>query len=1368
MASKKLKFSSSSDTSNNNMEKQVANYQTRLASIGKEKDSRNALEKLLNLPEDQNVLFDIFDILNRPQQALFGAVNTFLEGGNFLEGAKEGITGETKTSGGDILRNLGVTDEEMFTLFNNPVSLSDALGFGLDIFGDPLDWGLWASTVATGGATAPVAISKTARDAAKAGGKTYKITKAADTAKDVAKGVDAVIDMSKLKNLTPIEMFVEKPIETTIKKSANEALMGLAKKGISKGGSVVDNLIQKGLRVIDDANVKAVLDAAEKSGKLISDLELPASLLKNYQAMKESARRVLDYSKALPNNLLSKIKGTDIGIELSKKESESLIKNFENTIRKYIDDGIEKGLYNFTKGDELYEQTFNELSKNIVDIMESEMKTDFPLTDILKRSASQNKKSIKVDLSKDSAQDIINYLGSIPDLKYKVANDNSFITISSKGKSKTTLNKILHNPDELEKMNKLIIKKDLGYTKDDLKYLNDLKKRLKKDREFKELYNLGKDTYVEVAKKISAGTDDTIDFTNIAQLPGYVRRHRTADVSNKAYGTLGKQLQGNASSFGMRSDEFGVPTIVANRRFQEQQKAIIKNKGDKIKKYRNLLYDTKKTNIETELQNIAKQKTDAIATMKTNLDKTQNSLNSVINKRKKIDKSLDDLSDLLSDDIIEKASNSTNEKIVQDMETSLSNISKTRKKVSNLMKELGESDIKKSRTKTILNNIDKYEKEISKSVKKVKVSVSKAKGAIDKQALNDMAKASKKVEEAIITTKKGMAKDATINKLKNSLNKINESAFDTLTALDKQQRKLEIDLGALKPENDAVILEKISQLENDIEFLKSEQGVQLFSNDYFQGIGDFVDATAKQSRALGHYRSTLLSSTLNNEGYINFIKKGTGTQVKTPYGFTRLSKDEGNMIVSKLESFKDVFVDEYEKDSNAIKLFKKQLKNSDGIFVDNAIYGLIVNDFKKEELNPFISMLNKFNNTFKKYSTLTPGFHLRNISGNSTNMWLSGVPLKDIPGLYSYSQKFTKPGYMNDLIDKAVEGVLSAEEKMDYDFLIEYLKSGFWKSGTGVQDLGEILEKTKLTLNDKNILKSSISKLTDLSLDANEFVDGINRMALFKYAKEHPKYLAKNGFRNAKEAVASVLFDPNNLSPFEQKYMKKIIPFYTFTKQNLVFQANNLMKNTSKYNRLMKTFKGAYDQVGEDSYYQYQKENFELPVATDEEGNLVTLKTNLPLSDLGEYMQNPLQRLVAGANPLIKAPFELTSGTNMYTGTSLNQNPLEYLVGMTGLQNLSTNQIKKIGQLYDFENMNWQDTTTQQRLAQLLPSLLRYTDQEKVQNYKLYQEIQAYQELVKQLKKQGIEVPSIRNLTSNSQSLLNKMEAYRKKRNSSN
>ena len=56
----------------------INDYKARLDAAGvdpsKETDTRNWLEKSLNLTPNQNALFDIFELLNRPQQALFGGI----------------------------------------------------------------------------------------------------------------------------------------------------------------------------------------------------------------------------------------------------------------------------------------------------------------------------------------------------------------------------------------------------------------------------------------------------------------------------------------------------------------------------------------------------------------------------------------------------------------------------------------------------------------------------------------------------------------------------------------------------------------------------------------------------------------------------------------------------------------------------------------------------------------------------------------------------------------------------------------------------------------------------------------------------------------------------------------------------------------------------------------------------------------------------------------------------------------------------------------------------------------------------------------------------------------------------------------------
>ena len=67
-------------------------------------DDRTALEKLLNLRQNQGAFRDVFEVLGRPQQALFSGWKASQEGKDIKEAALSGLKGKDYTQFKDILK----------------------------------------------------------------------------------------------------------------------------------------------------------------------------------------------------------------------------------------------------------------------------------------------------------------------------------------------------------------------------------------------------------------------------------------------------------------------------------------------------------------------------------------------------------------------------------------------------------------------------------------------------------------------------------------------------------------------------------------------------------------------------------------------------------------------------------------------------------------------------------------------------------------------------------------------------------------------------------------------------------------------------------------------------------------------------------------------------------------------------------------------------------------------------------------------------------------------------------------------------------------------------------------------------------------
>jgi hypothetical protein len=343
-------------------------------------------------------------------------------------------------------------------------------------------------------------------------------------------------------------------------------------------------------------------------------------------------------------------------------------------------------------------------------------------------------------------------------------------------------------------------------------------------------------------------------------------------------------------------------------------------------------------------------------------------------------------------------------------------------------------------------------------------------------------------------------------------------------------------------------------------------------------------------------------------------------------------------------------------DPREITAEKLMQRNSNPVYImPRAMRDSYLKTAKKQfdtEKNMFLDMYDKFTKLWKSKAIMSVGYHAQNILGNVFNSYLGigGSILDPILNKVAIDIKLGR-GSFNGISGKEWQKILrdnGISGDNSFDDVVNDFRSG-------VSDSFET-----------NPLKKAIKKVNPFSSDnvlfsANRSVgsaieDQAKIVNFLKHVKDGKSYV------EARELVNKFLFDYSDITDFEQKFMKRIVPFYTWLRKNVPLQFENIAKQPAKYGKVLRGLNYlTTPETDEEKAYRPDYLDDAMHIG---EGKY--LNVNLPYKDLGRLN---VKDTISSLNPLLKMLIEVPANKNTYFDSPIKNNEGE-LVTPTKYQEL--------------------------------------------------------------------------------------------------
>jgi len=391
--------------------------------------------------------------------------------------------------------------------------------------------------------------------------------------------------------------------------------------------------------------------------------------------------------------------------------------------------------------------------------------------------------------------------------------------------------------------------------------------------------------------------------------------------------------------------------------------------------------------------------------------------------------------------------------------------------------------------------------------------------------------------------------------------------------------------------------------------------------------------------------------------------------------FTR----ESQVVSDKMtRNFLQGFVNKYGKPLTAFKNSDEAAKEGYKLIKEKGIFGKEVGyapefDAKllRDSLDPgyqTISMLAKatgfdaVTSLFKRSVTgLFAPFHVRNyMSGLIQNFEVLGIDALN-PKNVSIGQKIA---YNMATNKKMPTGLIEiGGKKMKFDqvmkpFVDRFSGDTFYnadfdlalKSGSELKSVASTFSKERLKETVKTVGLGEETIPFKVARGIGQFIEHQQKATAYVTALNQGKSIP-----DALKLAENAGFDYRALTGFESQIMRRIIPFYSFTRKNIALQLQTLGENPQRINQVLNFFPGAFgtEKISEEekkALPAFIKESIGAKIGDSPEGLKQYISSfGTPIEAFVQlFGSNPILRTISQTNPILKAPIEIGIGKDSF------------------------------------------------------------------------------------------------------------------------